>query len=284
MAEENTQEQAAQQQPERSLTEHFGNAELSDHPSRWNACWEEEYTPWDRSGPSLALSDLLPFLPPATTLGSQEKPLTALVPGCGRGHDVLLLSSFGFDTVGLDVSERAMAEARKNAESINLDEVYPLKGEAQTRGAYKFMVGDFFKADWVAEAGVEGGEFDLIFDYTFGCALPPSARPAWAQRYRDLLSTTGRLVCLEFPSTKKPEEPGPPWAMNPHTYMAHLGHPGEEVATDEHGGVLEDKVEPPSDNGLIRLLHTKPPRTHAAGYKDGKVVDCISIWCHTAAA
>ncbi|KAK8116291.1 hypothetical protein PG984_012793 [Apiospora sp. TS-2023a] len=281
---EKAQEQKQEQQPERSLSEHFGSSEPSQHPSRWNACWEEEYTPWDRGGPSMALADLLPFLPPANTLGSQKKPLTALVPGCGRGHDVLLLSSFGFDTVGLDVSERAMAEARKNAESIELEEVYPLKGEVQSRGTYKFLVGDFFGQDWVTESGVEGGKFDLIFDYTFGCALPPSVRPAWAQRYRDLLAPNARLVCLEFPSTKSPEEPGPPWAMNPHTYVAHLGHPGEEVATDEHGGVLKDKVEPPREDGLMRLLHTKPPRTHAAGYKDGQVVDCISIWCHTAAA
>lgn len=163
---ENSQEQKQEQQPERSLSEHFGGSEPSQHPSRWNACWEEEYTPWDRGGPSMALSDLLPFLPPANTLGSQKKPLTALVPGCGRGHDVLLLSSFGFDAVGLDVSERAMTEARKNAESIELDEAYPLKGEAQCRGTYKFLVGDFFGQDWVTESSVEGGKFDLIFDYT----------------------------------------------------------------------------------------------------------------------
>lgn len=163
---EKSQEQKQEQQPERSLSEHFGGSELSQHPSRWNTCWEEEYTPWDRGGPSMALSDLLPFLAPARTLGSEKKPLTALVPGCGRGHDVLLLSSFGFDAVGLDVSERAMAEARKNAASIELDEVYPLKGEVKSRGTYKFLVGDFFGQDWVAESGVDGGKFDLIFDYT----------------------------------------------------------------------------------------------------------------------
>lgn len=177
MADQNSQEPAKQPQPERSLTEHFGGSEPSQHPSRWNACWEEEYTPWDRGGPSMALADLLPFLPPATADG-QEKPLKALVPGCGRGHDVLLLSSFGFDTVGLDVSERAMADALKNAESIDLDEVYPLKGEAQQRGTFKFLVGDFFGTDWVAEAGVEGGEFDLIFDYTVSLPRRRKSRTA----------------------------------------------------------------------------------------------------------
>lgn len=96
----------------------------------------------------------------------------------------------------------------------------------------------------------------------------------------ELLAPNGRLVCLEFPSTKPSSEPGPPWAAPPHAYVAYLGRPGQEPATDEHGGVLEDKVGEPEKGGLRRLLHTKPQRSHPAGVKDGKMVDCISVWAH----
>lgn len=118
----------------------------------------------------------------------------------------------------------------------------------------------------------------------FGCALPPSAKPAWAQRYKDLLAAPdGRLVCLEFPSTKPSDQPGPPWAMPPHAYLAYLGRPGEAAATDAHGGVLADRVGPPAAGaaGFRRLLHRKPARTHAGGTAaDGRVLDWISVWAH----
>jgi methyl halide transferase len=96
----------------------------------------------------------------------------------------------------------------------------------------------------------------------------------------ELLAPGGRLVCLEFPSAKSPSEPGPPWAAPPHSYVAYLGRPGLEPATDEHGGVLKDKVEDPQTGGLRRIVHMKPPRSHPAGVKDGEMIDRISVWEH----
>src|SRR4051794_24490209 len=77
------------------------------HASRWDSLWRESYTPWDRGGPSLALADLLSsqlsspssqqLIPIPSSQDDDQKRKKALVPGCGRGHDVLLLSSFGYD-------------------------------------------------------------------------------------------------------------------------------------------------------------------------------------------
>lgn len=39
--------------------------------------------------------------------------MKALVPGCGKGYDVLLLSAFGYDATGLEISSKALEEARK---------------------------------------------------------------------------------------------------------------------------------------------------------------------------
>lgn len=95
---------------------------------------------------------------------------------------------------------------------------------------------------------------------------------------RDLLAPTGRLVCLEFPS-REPTEPGPPWALPSHTYVAYLSQPGARVETDELGGVHDGEIAQHTD-GLVRTVHFKPRRTFAAGTKDGVVQDWISIWKH----
>ncbi|ORY69923.1 uncharacterized protein BCR38DRAFT_324275, partial [Pseudomassariella vexata] len=61
---------------------------------QWSTCWEQKRTPWDRGGPSVALSDLLaqrsePSGYPSEDTMGRKKQQTVLVPGCERGHDVL---------------------------------------------------------------------------------------------------------------------------------------------------------------------------------------------------
>ncbi|KAK6076082.1 thiol methyltransferase [Seiridium cupressi] len=268
------------EEPALTLSGHFHDHPVDSHPERWNSLWEDhKYTPWDRGGPSLALSDILGQRPELFGLPNRTA-RRALVPGCGRGHDVLLLASFGYDAFGLEVSPAALEEARKNAESAEQSGVLRQQQQQQQQrpGSYNWVSGNFFEDAWTQKAGAE--KFDLIFDYTFFCALPPSARPRWARRMVDLLAPGGRLVCLEFPSAKPSSEPGPPWAAPQHAYVAYLGRPGHEPVTDLHGGVLEDKVEEPREGGLRRILHQEPQRTHPAGMSDGKMIDRISVWEH----
>ncbi|RYP79452.1 hypothetical protein DL769_002961 [Monosporascus sp. CRB-8-3] len=279
-------------QPARSLTEHFKHHDPARQGSAWDALWEDQFTPWDRGGPSWALHDLLKerpelFDPPNTDGSGGGRRKTALVPGCGRGHDVLLLSEFGYDVCGLEISPRALEEAKRAAaEALRED-----AGTSARRGRVTFVSGDFFADDWLREAQAAGavgddGKFDLIFDYTFLCALHPSMRPRWAERMRDLLapeSRGGRLVCLEFPSRDPAETgPGPAWSLPPHVYVAHLSQPGAAVPTDENGAVPGDYVPQQKSDGLERLVHLKPRRTHPAGAKGGDVQDRISVWKHRA--
>jgi len=115
----------------------------------------------------------------------------------------------------------------------------------------------------------------------FLSALPPSLRGAWAKRYAQLLSPGGRLVCIEFPTYKPPETGGPPWALPPKIYLAHLSRPGQDLPYDEKGYLEEDKLGPVADNGLERIAHFKPERTHQIGLDaDGKVTDWVSVWRH----
>ncbi|KAI0440667.1 S-adenosyl-L-methionine-dependent methyltransferase [Xylaria telfairii] len=254
----------------------FGDIPPQEHSTQWDKCWEDKFTPWDRGGPSMALYDLLTENPNGVIpLPTEGSPKTALVPGCGRGHDVLLLSSFGYDVYGLDVSSQALEAAKENVERV-LKEGPLYATEGSKRGTITWICQDFFAKEW---KDVQM-PFDLIFDYTFFCALPPPMRPAWASKMKSSLSPGGRLVCLEFPSEKKPSEPGPPWAAPPAEYLGYLSNPDSQPQTDEHGGVIAEKTAQVAPGGLKRLVHLKPKRTHASGTEDGRVQDYISVWAH----
>ncbi|KAF2970244.1 hypothetical protein GQX73_g3305 [Xylaria multiplex] len=257
------------------LPKFFEGSLPQEHSTKWAKCWEDKWTPWDRGGPSMALHDLLKENPNGVIpLPSETSPKTCLVPGCGRGYDVVLLSLFGYDVYGLDVSSQALSAAKENAEKALTEGLYETEGGK--RGAINWTCQDFFAEDWKDVQGT----FDLIFDYTFFCALPPPLRPAWAKKMKTLLSPGGRLVCLEFPSDKKPSEPGPPWAAPPGEYLAYLSNPGAQPRTDEYGGVIAEEMESLAPGGLKRLVHIKPGRTHASGMQDGRVQDYISVWAH----
>jgi methyl halide transferase len=121
----------------------------------------------------------------------------ALVPGCGRGYEVVALADSGqFESVvGLDLAPMGVAAARQHADEAGIED-----------GA-DFVCGDFFAFD--------GGEgFRLVVDYTFLCALPPEMRPAWAKKMAELVQVGGVLVTLIFPLLKLPKEGGPPHGVS----------------------------------------------------------------------
>jgi len=144
---------------------------LSAHGAQWDQLWKESYTPWDRGGPSLALNDLLEEhrkLFPSPSTSSAPNP-RALVPGCGRGHDVLLLSAFGYDVIGLDVSEASLQEAAENEKKNGGDAMYAARqGITSRRGEVTWMKADFFDGE---NASLKPGSFDLIYDYTVSFTL-----------------------------------------------------------------------------------------------------------------
>lgn len=149
---------------DRTLSDHFGDHGYSNHGELWNSCWTTEKTPWDRQQPSAALSDLLLDKTEFFDSPGKGATRTALVPGCGRGHDVLLLSTFGYDVYGLDISEPAIDEAKKNQEAWKT--AGKLVARKEALGSCHFFAGDFFSNTWVEQSGVPDGKFDLIFDYT----------------------------------------------------------------------------------------------------------------------
>lgn len=154
------------------MLDHFSNFKGETYGEGWSSLWDKgDFLPWDRGDPNPALEETL--IKKRGVIGTamadeeggeKKRRKKALVPGCGRGVDVLLLASFGYDAYGVEYSERAVEVCKREAEE-NGDK-YPVRDQEVGRGEIKFLVGDFFKDGWLKESGVELGQFDLIYDYT----------------------------------------------------------------------------------------------------------------------
>ncbi|KAL6909545.1 hypothetical protein ACP4OV_001826 [Aristida adscensionis] len=174
------------------LRELFGSPDAS---GGWRRCWEEGVTPWDLGEPTPAVVELARS---GTLPGGGA---TVLVPGCGTGYDVVALAGPGRFVVGVDISDVAIDKAKQLA--------------AATAGEnfFDFVAADFFT--WET-----GEKFDLIFDYTFFCALHPSMRAAWARRTSALLKPDGELITLVF--LVEGQEAGPPFNTSVQDYEEAL--------------------------------------------------------------
>ncbi|KAF2215926.1 hypothetical protein CERZMDRAFT_94314 [Cercospora zeae-maydis SCOH1-5] len=260
------------------LRETFANRPLNEQLSGWDELWKQQVTPWDRAGPSHALADAVTANPdilgPPIKSGSGRR-RRALVPGCGRGYDVLLLASLGYDAYGVDGSSTAIDAARRLQTEVGSSATYRALETEFGRGRETFVLGDFFQDDFLEATG--GGSFDLIFDYTFLCALPPPLRPSWARRMSELLAPAGLLICLEWPLHKPASEGGPPHGLSAELYESLLYRPGQDVLYDESGKVIAHEAADRSDNALVCVKRYRPQRTHEAG-KDS---DYVSLWQHT---
>ena len=156
----------------------------------WERLWEEGRTPWDQGESSKSLQDLVTegILPSGR----------ALVPGAGAGHDILTLASEDRHCTGLDLSPLAVDRFKRLREERGIPEEWA-----------ELVVADFF--EW--EPGLR---FDVIFDYTFLCAIQPELRVIWAERMSRLLAPGGQLVTLIFPTAPPHGEEGsPPFLTTP---------------------------------------------------------------------
>jgi SAM-dependent methyltransferase len=261
------------------LRQHFQDQPAEAQTGRWDAMWQQNVTPWDRSLPNPALIDALDekrdIIGASTETSDLVQRKKALVPGCGRGYDVLLLASYGYDAYGADVSQTAIDACNKLDQDQAEDTAkYPIKDASIGRGSRNFLLADFFNDDLLSHTG--GSKFDVIYDYTFLCAIPPQLRPKWAARMSSLLAPGGSLICLEFPLAKSPALGGPPHGLSSDLYVQLFKRPGDDVKYGDDGYVVSEDRELDSQSGLVRAAHWQPERTHQAG----KDTDKVSIWKH----
>ena len=151
---------------------------------------------------------------------------------------------------------------------------YPVRDTKIGRGLRHFIVADFFKDD--LSSHTSGAGFDVIYDYTFLCAIPPELRPQWSKRMSELLAPDGSLICLESPLAKPPNAAGPPYGLSSELYVQLFKQPGKDVRYAEDGYVAPDERPVDHPSGIVRIAHWSPARQHAVG-KGGVMV---SVWKH----
>jgi len=169
----------------------------------WQDLYQDNTVPWDQGKQTPALEDLLK---------SESLPDgIAMVPGCGYGHDVVLLASEKRHVIGLDIAPLAVERAQKVIEGHSNTEV---------------VCADFFTFDM-------DGKIDLMFDYTFFCALPPPLREPWADKMAKLIKPGGIMIAMMFPLDV--HEGGPPFTVSLDLYKNLLEPRGFElVRVDEN--------------------------------------------------
>ncbi len=151
--------------------------------------WDEKYqrgeVPWDKGVPALPLKQYLTAHP------AQGR---ALVPGCGRGHEVALAVEHGLDATGLDIAPTATAEARAR---------YP-------HLAGRFVTGSFFDPP----PGMRDA-FDVVLEHTCMSGLPPSLRPEYRRGVDLTLRRGGLLIGVWYINPDlDPGETGPPFPFS----------------------------------------------------------------------
>ncbi|MBN9389432.1 MAG: methyltransferase domain-containing protein [Chloroflexi bacterium] len=167
--------------------------------------WEERYqdnlTPWDLGEPAPPMVDFLAS-PQAPTTGR------VVVPGCGRGHEALLLAAHGFEVLGLDFAPSAVEYCRQQAHSRGLDD------------RASFERHDLFRLPPSFNAA-----FDYAVEHTCFCAIDPSLRPNYARTIHDILKPGGKLWAVFWAHNR---EGGPPYRTSAEE-VRHLFSPLFEI-------------------------------------------------------
>jgi SAM-dependent methyltransferase len=138
----------------------------------WEARYQDNLTPWDLGEPAPPLVDFLAS-PPVPATGK------VAVPGCGRGHEALLLAAHGFEVVGLDIAPTAVEHCREQAQAHGLD------------ARAHFEQHDLFRLPPSFNSA-----FDYAVEHTCFCAIDPALRPNYVRAIHDILKPGGKLWAI----------------------------------------------------------------------------------------
>ena len=151
--------------------------------------WDEKYQKgeafWDKGAPAPAMKQ---YLARHAVRGR------ALVPGCGRGHEVALAVEQGLDATGLDIAPTGVAEARAK---------YPHLAE-------RFVTGSLFDPPEAMR-----GAYDVVLEHTCMSGLPPTLRADYRRGIDLTLRRGGLLIGVWFINPAlDPGNEGPPFPFS----------------------------------------------------------------------
>lgn len=155
--------------------------------------WENRYrshnTGWDLGEISTPLKEYIDQL--------ENRNLRILIPGAGNAYEAEYLFRQGFpDITVVDMAIQPLENFRKRIPE---------------NSSVKLIQKDFFQLE---------GEFDLILEQTFFCAIPVNLRKDYAKKSHELLAENGKIAGLlfDFPLT----EDGPPFGGNKAEYLTYF--------------------------------------------------------------
>lgn len=186
--------------------------------------WQKRYlsgqTGWDTGEITPPLKEYFDQLP--------KKDLRILVPGCGRAYEAEYLYKVGFRQVYVaDVAEAPLREFAQRVPDFPKSQL---------------LQQDFFQLE---------GQYDLIVEQTFFCALDPALRPAYARQCAALLKPGGKLVGLLFDTTFSHE--GPPFGGSKAEYKTYF----EPYFQFLHFEQAYNSIKPRQGSELFILLEKK---------------------------
>ena len=155
----------------------------------WSQRYEQNQTGWDIGEISKPLKAYIDQL--------GDKNLKILIPGAGNAYEAEYLFKQGFKNIYVaDISKKPLQNLKTRVHSFPEDQL---------------LHTNFFDIK---------GQFDLILEQTFFCALPLESRPEYAQKMSVLLKDQGLLAGLlfSFPLT----ENGPPFGGSKEEYLTYF--------------------------------------------------------------
>lgn len=162
--------------------------ELNDN--YWSQRYQNQEVGWDIGEISTPLKNYFDQL--------KNKDIKILIPGAGNSYEAEYLFRNGFKNVFIcDFAE----EPLQNFSNRVVD--FPKS---------QLLKSDFFK--------LEEGDFDLIIEQTFFCAINPSLRSRYFQKVHQLLNEKGKLVGVMFNVELNKDKP--PFGGNKLEYYSYF--------------------------------------------------------------
>ena len=135
--------------------------------NNWNSRYETKETGWDIGFVSPALKEYIDQI--------SDLNIKILIPGCGNAYEAEYLFKKGFKNIFIvDYSEIAISNLIKRIPD------FPI---------FNTICDDFFNIS---------GQYDLILEQTFFCAVDPTLRDNYVKKVSSLLKNDGKLVGLFF--------------------------------------------------------------------------------------
>lgn len=163
----------------------------------WSDLYHRNETRWDTGTPNSPLKEYIDQLRDHTAL--------ILIPGCGNAYEAFYLLEKGFKHITLvDISALLVQQLK----------------EKFTGTPAQILHEDFFH---------HTGEYDLILEQTFFCALDPSHRKEYVQKMHALLKPGGKLAGVLF---NRSFEGGPPFGGSVEEYKKLFGEYFDNISIE----------------------------------------------------